>query len=109
MRKATKAKLAALAAAILLSGGLYGKQAEAMPLSLGVTSTDAKPVQQAAVVCGYAGCVQVWLPYGYYQPYGYYGYYQPYGYYGPYGYQPYGYYRPYGDHRPDGYYQPYGW
>ena len=36
MHKATKAKLAALAAAILLSGGLYGKQAEAMPLAFGV-------------------------------------------------------------------------
>jgi hypothetical protein len=73
-----KTLLASLAAATLLSGGMLGNRADAMalaaPSALGIADTG--PVQQAAVVCGYYGCVRT-VPryYGAYygRPYGYYG------------------------------------
>ncbi len=87
-----KTLLAALAAAALLSGGMLGNRAEAMtlaaPSALGVVAADTGLVQEAAIVCGYRGCVRV-IP-RYYGPryYGprYYGY-RPryYGYRGYYG------------------------
>jgi hypothetical protein len=53
--------LTGLAAATLLSSGMLGNRADAMPFArpsaIGVA--DAAPVQQAHAVCGNNGCVQV--------------------------------------------------
>jgi len=83
----------ALMALGVLSGGLVAEKSQAMPIAspsaVGVPAgTDLK--QNAAVVCGYYGCVRVWRPYyGYYRPYGYYAhpYYRPYPYRYGYGYR----------------------
>ncbi len=57
------ALLTALAAATLLSGGMLGSRAGAMPLvapsALGFATADAALVQQATNVCGSNGCVRV--------------------------------------------------
>jgi hypothetical protein len=76
--------LFAVAAAAIFSIGSTANRAEAMPAStpsaLGIVAPDAGLVQQAALVCGYGGCVRVWPRryhyYGYYAPrrYGYWGY-----------------------------------
>ena len=80
----------ALVALGVVSGGLVAEKSEAMPLASALGATAESGLKQnAAVVCGYYGCVRTWRPYyGYYRPYGYYGrpYYRPYPYYG-YGYR----------------------
>jgi hypothetical protein len=56
----SKTLLMAFAAAALLSGGMFGNQAEAMtPSALGVARTDAGLVEQVHALCGNNGCVQV--------------------------------------------------
>ena len=85
MRKTT---LATLTAVTLLSGGMLATQASAMPVTsatpLDVATTDRAHLENAALVCGYRGCVRVWRPYygygGRYRHYGYYG--RPYAWYG---------------------------
>jgi len=55
-----KTLLASVAAAALLSGGMLGNRADAMalaaPAALGVANTSL--LQEAAVACGYYGCVR---------------------------------------------------
>jgi hypothetical protein len=52
--------ISALAAAIILSGGLLGDRAEAMTVSApGVASAQASLVEKAGVVCSGNGCAPV--------------------------------------------------
>jgi hypothetical protein len=69
-------------AVILLAGGIWGGAANAMPLAARAISGPALNggvVQNAAVVCGYYGCVHTYPRYWGY-PYAYHGYYRPYRY-----------------------------
>ncbi len=76
-----KTLFAVAAAVAIFSIGSAANRAEAMPAStpsaLGIVAPDAGLVQQAALVCGYGGCVRVFprrYRYGYYAPRRYWGY-----------------------------------
>lgn len=88
--------VSSLAATGLFSAGLLAEPCMAMPVAgptaIGVAAADTGLKQNAAVVCGYYGCVRTYPYYG--------GYYRPHPYYA----RPYGYYHPYGP-----YYGAYGW
>jgi hypothetical protein len=73
--------LFAIAAAVAIFAiGSAANRAEAMPAAspsaLGIATEGSGLVQEAALVCGYGGCVRVWprryRHYGYYAPRRYY-------------------------------------
>jgi hypothetical protein len=89
-----KTLLAVAAAVAILATGSLANRADAMtlpaPSALGAATSDANLLQEAALVCGYYGCVRVYprryYRYRHYRPYRY----HPYRYYR---YRPYRYYR----------------